>query len=136
MTPKKRSPRIGVAFSGGGARGLAHIGVLKVLQEANIYIDCISGTSMGGIIAGLFSAGVSVEKLESIALNLSNTKQLIKLVDLSPPRRGLLKGDKVKDLLLELLGEDCQIEHLDIPLALAAVDLRTNKDECINSRSL
>jgi len=136
MSPVKRRPKIGLALSGGGARGLAHIGVIKVLQNSGIPIDCISGTSMGGIIAGLFSAGVTIDQLESVALNLSKPKQLIKLIDLSPARRGLLKGEKVKDLLLELLKEERQIEQLDLPLALAAVDLRTNQDVSLNSGSL
>lgn len=136
MSPIKRRPRIGLALSGGGARGLAHIGVIKELQKANIPIDCISGASMGGIIAGLLSAGVTIDKLESTALNIAKPNQLIKLIDLSPPRRGLLKGEKVEDLLQELLIEDRQIEQLDIPLALAAVDLRSNKDVSLDSGSL
>lgn len=136
MSPKKRRPRIGLALSGGGARGLAHIGVIKVLQKAGIPIDCISGASMGGIIGGLFCAGVSIEKLESVALNFAKSNQLIKLIDLSPPRRGLLKGEKVKDLLQDMLIEDRRIEKLDLPLALAAVDLQTNQDVCLDSGSL
>ncbi len=133
MSPIKRRSRIGLALSGGGARGLAHIGVIKVLRKAGIPIDCICGTSMGGIIAGLYSAGVTIEKLESLALNFAKPNQLIKLIDLSPPRRGLLKSERVKDLLQDVLIEDRQVEQLDIPLALAAVDLRTNQEVCLDS---
>lgn len=61
-----RRPRIGLALSGGGARGLAEVGVLRALEEAGIPIDCIAGTSMGAVIGGLYAAGVSVDSLESI----------------------------------------------------------------------
>ena len=58
-------PKIGLALSGGGARGAAHIGVLKVLEEHNIPIDCIAGSSMGAIVSGLYAYGISIEELES-----------------------------------------------------------------------
>ncbi len=62
-------PIVAIAFSGGGARGLAQIGILKALEEAGIKVDMIVGTSMGSIIGGLYSAGYSVEQLDSIARN-------------------------------------------------------------------
>jgi NTE family protein len=136
MSPIKRRPRIGLALSGGGARGLAHIGVLKVLHNAGIPIDYVSGASMGGIIAGLYCAGIPVDELESIALDLTRPNRFIKLIDFSPPRRGLLNGDIVINLLQEIITGDRQIEHLPIPLALAAVDLKRNQDVCINTGSL
>ena len=57
-------PRVGLALSGGGARGAAHIGVIRVLQEQNVPIDCIAGTSMGAIIGGLYASGMSLEEIE------------------------------------------------------------------------
>ncbi len=60
-------PRIGLALSGGGAKGLAHIGVLKVLEEKRIPVDCITGTSMGAIVGGLYAIGYDAERLETIA---------------------------------------------------------------------
>lgn len=57
-------PRIGLALSGGGARGAAHIGVIRVLREQNVPIDCIAGTSMGAIIGGLYASGMSPEEIE------------------------------------------------------------------------
>lgn len=59
-------PKIGVVLSGGGAKGLAHIGVLKVLEEAGIKVDYIGGTSMGAIVGGLYAAGYSATELDSI----------------------------------------------------------------------
>lgn len=61
-------PRVGVALSGGGAKGFAHIGVLRVLEEVGIPVDYITGTSMGSIIGGLYAIGYSVDELEAIAV--------------------------------------------------------------------
>ncbi len=63
-----KHPRIGLVLSGGGARGAAHVGVLRVLEELHIPIYCIVGTSMGSIVGGLYSSGVSVDELEQIAV--------------------------------------------------------------------
>ena len=60
----KSRPRVGLALSGGGARGAAHIGVIRVLREQNVPIDCIAGTSMGAIIGGLYASGMSPEEIE------------------------------------------------------------------------
>ena len=63
-------PRIGLVLSGGGARGLAHIGVIKFLDEMRIPIDCISGTSMGAIVGGLYASGLSPDELQKIVTSL------------------------------------------------------------------
>ncbi|MDV7391450.1 patatin-like phospholipase family protein, partial [Arthrospira platensis SPKY1] len=63
-------PKIGVVLSGGGAKGLAHIGVLKVLEENNVQIDFIGGTSMGAIVGGLYASGYSANQLDSIFRSL------------------------------------------------------------------
>nr|NQU93982.1 patatin-like phospholipase family protein [Bacteroidota bacterium] len=65
---KKERPKIGVVLSGGGAKGFAHIGALKVLVEAGVPIDYIGGTSMGGIMGGLFALGYSLDTIESLVL--------------------------------------------------------------------
>ncbi|MBL8529039.1 MAG: patatin-like phospholipase family protein, partial [Burkholderiales bacterium] len=57
-------PRIGLVLSGGGARGFAHIGVLKVLEELRVPIDCIAGTSMGAVVGGVYAAGIAPEEME------------------------------------------------------------------------
>src|SRR5215468_8928858 len=59
-------PRVGLALAGGFARGIAHIGVLRVLREAGIPIDCVAGTSVGALIASAFCAGSSLEEMERI----------------------------------------------------------------------
>jgi len=62
------APRIGLALSGGGARGLAHIGVLKVLEELRVPVHCVTGTSMGAIVAGSFASGTGPVRLAEIVL--------------------------------------------------------------------
>ena len=69
-------PKIGLVLSGGGARGAAHVGVLKVLEENRIPIDVISGTSFGAIVGGLYAAGYSAEELEDIMRNIDWTDSL------------------------------------------------------------
>ena len=59
-------PRVAVVLSGGGAKGTAHIGALKVIEEAGVPIDMIVGTSMGSIIGGLYAIGYTTEQLDSI----------------------------------------------------------------------
>src|SRR5437867_4969243 len=68
--PKER-PRVGLALAGGFARGIAHIGVLRVLREAGIPIDCVAGTSVGAIIGVGFCAGASVEEMEKVGASTS-----------------------------------------------------------------
>lgn len=62
----KEEVKVGLVLSGGGAKGLAHIGVLKVIEEAGIKIDYIGGSSMGAIIGGLYAAGYTANQLDSI----------------------------------------------------------------------
>ena len=64
-------PRIGLVLSGGGARGLAHVGVLKMLERERIPIDVIAGTSMGAIIGGLYASGMNAERLEKELLSVN-----------------------------------------------------------------
>ena len=60
-------PRIGLVLSGGGARGLPHIGVLKVLEDLRVPIDCVAGTSMGAVVGGAYAAGIAPDAMEAVA---------------------------------------------------------------------
>src|SRR5882672_11754676 len=62
--PSATPPRIGLALSGGGARGLAHLGVLKVLEELRVPVHCVTGTSMGAIVGGAYAAGATAAELD------------------------------------------------------------------------
>jgi NTE family protein len=118
-----RKPTVGLALGGGGARGLAHIGVLKVLEEEGISVDCLAGTSMGGIVAAAYASGLSVSDLETEALCMASLNQLAKLVTWTPPWQRLLGGNRARRYFTEMLGEDLVFDTLRLPLALTAVDL-------------
>ena len=66
ISQEKERPKIGLVLSGGGAKGFAHIGVLKVLEKAGVKIDYIGGTSMGAIVGGLYASGYSATQIDSI----------------------------------------------------------------------
>jgi len=76
-------PKVGLVLSGGAARGLAHIGVLKALEEQGVHIDAIAGTSMGAVVGGLYASGYSVEELEKLATTLDWQQALSD----APPRK-------------------------------------------------
>ena len=120
--PLRKRPEAGLALSGGGARGLAHIGVLKVLEHEGIPVDFLAGTSMGGIIAAAYAAGLSIEYTEKEALRMGRLPNLITLMDRSLPRLGLFEGQKVQEYLAGHLG-DITFDELKIPLALVALDV-------------
>ena len=67
LTLNLQAQRVGLVLSGGAAKGLAHVGVLKALEENNIPIDYITGTSMGGLVGGMYAAGYSASEMEYIA---------------------------------------------------------------------
>jgi NTE family protein len=119
---KPSAAKVGLALSGGGARGLAHIGVLKVFAQEEVPIDLLAGTSAGGLIAAAYAAGLSADDLEREALRLANPRHLLSLVDRTLPRRGLLTGQKVTEYLAQWLG-GLTFDQLRVPLALVAVDL-------------
>lgn len=121
-------PRLNLVLGGGGARGLAHIGVLKALEQAEIPVGYLAGTSMGGLVGALYAAGWSAEQIEAEALSMTSFRSLIKLIDLAPARRGLLEGQRVWDYLCEMLGENLSFDQLKLPLAVVAVDLCTARE--------
>jgi len=129
-------PVVGLTLSGGGARGLAHIGVLKVIERRGLHIDCLSGASMGGILAACYAAGMSAGELEEVALHMASLRRLIALVDVRPPNRGLLAGHKVRAFFARYLPPDLTFADLRIPLALETVDLRTGEEVALREGSV
>ncbi len=119
-------PQVGLALSGGGARGLAHIGVLKVLERHGVPIDVLAGTSMGGVVAAAYAAGLTAEYMEREALRMASPRRLLSLADPTIPRRGLFEGQKITDYLTDHLG-DCTFEDLRCHLSLIAVDLESGE---------
>lgn len=124
----RRKPRLGLALSGGGARGLAHIGVLKVLEQEGIKPAYIAGTSMGGVIATAYAFGLNSAQMEEEALKLSKLSSILSFfVDPSLPWKGLIEGKKIKDYFYKWVG-DATFAEARIPLALVAVDLKSGEE--------
>lgn len=126
---KDEQPRLGLVLGGGGARGLAHIGVMKVFQREQIPVDLIAGTSMGGLVGALYAAGVPIETVEKEVGRLSDVKEQMKLVDLHLTSSGLsVSGRRIYNFMADLLGDDLTFDQLALPLAMVAVDVHTGRD--------
>ena len=121
-------PSVGLALGGGGLRGLAHIGVLKVLEREEIPVFAIAGTSMGGLIGAAYAAGLSAADLEAEMLRLARPNEIIKLVDWIPGRGSLLRGNKIHSYFVELLGGNRFFSELTTPLALVATDMNSGQE--------
>ncbi len=119
--------RLGLALGGGGARGLAHIGILKGLEKAGIPISCIAGSSMGGLIAAVYASGMPVMEIEKRALEFSSLRRLARLLDFKASRRGLLESTNMLRFIEGLIGKDVTFTDLPIPLSLTTVDLNTGE---------
>jgi NTE family protein len=116
-------PRIGLALSGGGARGLAHVGVLQVLEAERIPVAAIAGTSMGAYVGSLYAAGLRASKLEELAREIKDRRSLYRLMDWTfPPSAGLIRGEKIRRHLERSLGT-VTFSELEIPLLVVATDL-------------
>lgn len=132
MLRKKR--RLGLALGSGAARGMAHIGVLKVLEEEGIEIDFISGTSIGALIGALYCAGVPIQQIEEVACDV-DWQQLARMIDPIIPTSGLIDGKKVSRFIAELLPVET-FEELRIPLAVVATDVETGEEIIIRRGAL
>ena len=94
----KQDFTVGLALGAGAAKGFAHIGVLKALEEAGIRVDMIAGSSMGAIIGGGYASGLTIEELSDVALN-SDWLDVLNLLDPVFPTRGFIDGQKIKIFL-------------------------------------
>ena len=122
-------PTIGLVLGGGGARGLAHVGVLRVLQQQAIPIDTIAGTSMGGLIGALYAAGLPLAVVEEEITKLSRLSEQIRLVDWNISAAGLsVRGRRIYNFMADLLGEDLTFADLRLPLAMVATDIRAGRE--------
>ena len=117
--------RLGLALGSGAARGLAHIGVLKVLEQAEIPVHGIAGTSIGAFIGALYAAGVPVQRMETVACEL-DWRKLARLLYPTVPISGLVDGRKLVEFIAELLPVH-SFEELRLPLAVTATDIETGE---------
>jgi NTE family protein len=163
--PGDTRPRIGLALGGGGARGIAHISVIRLIEELEIPVDCIAGTSMGSLVGGLYASGMSVDELESLVTN-TDWKRLFD-DSLERPERslrrklddrdalatvgvgfrgggvkltpGLLQGERILALFersTEKVSSIRDFDLLPIPYRAVATDLNTGEAVVLDHGSL
>ena len=123
--------KIGISFSGGGARGIAHLGVLKALLEHNIEVEIISGTSAGSIAGAMYSAGYDPEEI----LNIIMSSSVIKTLRPSFNKMGLLKIDALGEILKKYL-KNKKFSDLKIPLTVVATDIEQGVAKYFNDGML
>lgn len=158
-------PRVGLVLGGGGARGAAHVGVLKKLQELRIPVDCVAGTSMGGLVAGAFSSGLSPAEMQT-ALKEADWRDMFRdsasYADFTPRLKGfsqsyipgseggikngalqfpsaVLSGQKIKffiDRLVRANAAPQRVEGQPLPLALVTTDIVTGETRVWRSGDL
>lgn len=155
----EENEKIGLSLGGGSAKGLAHIGILKVLHKEKVPVEYITGTSMGSIVGGLYSSGYSPEEIENLSENLDwiglfidkidrNKKQIVRnliedrntiTIPLSKMPLGLTGGNsaikKLNELFYGVLGVK-DFSKLPIPFATVATNLNSGEGETLNEGSL
>lgn len=121
-------PVVGLALGSGGARGFAHIGVLKYFKEKQIPVDMVAGSSMGSLVGALYAVHQNPYLLEKVAVAMRRKYW----TDFTVPRLGLLAGDKVRELV-RLLTHGKNIEELSLPLGIVATDIQSGEEVTFTS---
>ncbi len=124
--PKK----VGLALGSGAARGLSHIGVLRVLEQEGIPIDMIAGTSIGALIGSFYAHGRSADKIAKLAIDLGENR-LNFLINLSLPKTGLMRGRRLNAILKSVI-RDTRFSDLRIPFACVATDIDSGEEVVLN----
>jgi len=128
--------KVGLALGSGAALGIAHIGVIKALLEADIPIDMIAGTSMGALVGACYAADGQLEDLEELALT-ANLRKITQLLDpkFTLIRMGFLSGNRVENFLKPIIG-DRDISDCKIPFAAVAADIKSARQVILSHGSL
>jgi NTE family protein len=123
--------KVGLVLSGGGARGVCHLGVIKALEEFGVKFDFISGTSSGSVVGSLYSYGYKPDEI----LHIIKTTSFFKSLKLAWTWTGLLSIDGLRDLFLKYIPEN-SFESLKIPVRLAVTDIVKGKIEYFSQGEL
>src|SRR5271165_5054211 len=163
--PAAIRPRICLVLSGGGARGMAHIGILKVLEDLKVPVDCIAGTSMGAIVGGLYASGMTARQIEATMRSLDwqdafrdapprqdlafrrkqDDRNFLVRVPLGLKHgrillpKGLIQGQRLQETLRRLtlpFGEDVDFDRLPTAFRALATDLENGKTVILDKGDL
>lgn len=134
MTRKKTA----LALGSGAAWGMAHVGVLEVLEREGIPIDIVAGTSAGALIGAMYAQGKSSREIKMLALETgSGWQRLLSLVDIAfPPKTGLVSGNRINNWLRTIIGRDVQFSDLKLPFACVATDIMTGEEVLLDHGSV
>lgn len=127
---KHKKLKIGLALSGGGTRGFAHLGAIKAFEEFGIKFDFVSGTSAGSIVGALYAGGLSFDDMLNIARNFDEKEIRTSKIPLVPS-----KTEGIENLIKRTLG-DIKVEDLKIPFTATAVDLKSTDEICFSKGNL
>lgn len=127
------SKDVALVLSSGGARGIAHIGVIEELEKSGYRITSIAGTSMGSVVGGMYALG-KLEEYKQWLLQVTKM-DIIKFLDLTIGHGGLVKGEKIVQVMNGFIG-DAMIEDLRLPYTAVAVDIKRHKEVHFRSGSL
>lgn len=127
------SKDVALVLSSGGARGIAHIGVIEELEKSGYRIASIAGTSMGSVVGGMYALG-KLEEYKQWLLQVTKM-DIIKFLDLTIGHGGLVKGEKIVQVMNGFIG-DAMIEDLRLPYTAVAVDIKRHKEVHFRSGSL
>ncbi len=127
----RQRPKLGIALGCGTARGMAHIGVLKVFDKEKIPVDFISGASMGAIVGAIYASGVPAVEIEKFAVDF----RLGKVASPSFSKSGIFNGKSIERVLRKFLG-DKEFKDLKIPLAVVASDICSGDEVVFRDGSL
>jgi NTE family protein len=131
MAIKLFNTTIGLALGGGAAKGVAHVGVLKALEDANVDIEYIAGTSVGAMLAALYAFNVNIDTIGELSRRLT----LSKVTTFKLNKTGFFSTHSLKELMLEYLG-DVNIEDAKIPLAIVSTDINSGEEVILTSGSV
>lgn len=131
--PTRNKKTVSLVLGSGGARGLAHIGVIRWLEGNDYTISSIAGCSIGALIGGIYAAG-KLDEFEQWVRAITKV-DMVTLLDLSWGKSGLVKGDKIINTLIALVGEQ-SIEDLAIPYTAVATDVKGHREIWIKSGNL
>ena len=129
----QKNKTVSLVLGSGGARGLAHIGVIHVLEEKGYEITTIAGCSIGALIGGIYAAG-KLDQYEEWVRKLTKL-DMVNMMDISWEGGGLVKGDKIIAKMIKLVG-DRQIEDLPIAFTAVATELESGREVWLNSGPL
>ena len=131
MARKLFNTKIGLALGGGAAKGIAHVGVLKALEDHKVSIRYIAGTSVGAMIAALYAFDVSVDEIGGLAKRLTMSK----VTSFKLSKTGFFSTSSLRELMTEYIGE-VNIEDAKIPLSIVATDIRNGEEIILRTGSV